>query len=124
MRVPSLTGDVVCSGFPGYDVCSGLRGMVFVPGLRGLDSRGLSNIVCLEFLIRIVKARVLLHVFLENYHEVVAQPNLKDCITQLQRLSSKRCLQKWDQTLIKKNIHTYLIGHSPLGLFRANETNN
>ena len=58
-----VTGDVVCSGFPGYDVCSGLQGMLFVPGLRGLDNRGLSYIVCLEFLIRIVKARVLLHVF-------------------------------------------------------------
>lgn len=63
VRVPSLTGDVVCSGFTGHYVCSGLRGMVFVPGLRGLDNRGLSNIVCLGFLIRIVKTRVLLHVF-------------------------------------------------------------
>ena len=53
----------MCSGFPGYDVCSGLQGIVFVPGLRGLDNRGLSYIVCLEFLIRIVKAGVLLHVF-------------------------------------------------------------
>lgn len=58
-----FNGDVVCSGFTGYDVCSGLQGMVFVPGLRGLDNRGLCYIVCLEFLIRIVEARVLLHVF-------------------------------------------------------------
>lgn len=63
MRVPSLTGEFVCSGFTGYDVCSGLQGMVFVPGLRGLDNRGLSNIVCLEFLIRIVKAREYLYTF-------------------------------------------------------------
>lgn len=48
MRVPNLTGDVVCSGFPGYDVCSGLQGMVFVPGLQGLDNRGLLTLCALS----------------------------------------------------------------------------